>query len=387
MEKEQLGIYIHIPFCACKCNYCDFLSCKSDYDTMNRYVDALINEIRIESGYINNKNIRTIFIGGGTPSILQTKLMEKILKAINEFFNLDNLLEFTIECNPGTLTKEKLELYKQYNINRLSIGLQSANDNELKMLGRIHSFDKFLESYNLARECGFFNINIDIMSALPYQTLESYEDTLNKVLALSPEHISAYSLIVEEGTNMEKMVKNAKENILPDEKTEREMYYNTKRILSEKGYYRYEISNYAKKGKESLHNLSYWERIPYIGLGLGASSYIDNTRYNNTTEFEQYFSILENAKEIKDLEALHEDKTTLSISEKQEEFMFLGLRKMCGVSKKAFFEEFGKDIEEVYGKILSKHQKENLIEIDGDTIRLTELGIDVSNYVLSDYIF
>lgn len=387
MEKEQLGIYIHIPFCACKCNYCDFLSCKSDYKTMERYVDALINEMRIESEYVNNKPIRTIFIGGGTPSILPVELIEKILKSINEFYNVENMLEFTIECNPGTLTLKKLNVYKKYGINRLSIGLQSANDKELKMLGRIHTFEKFLASYNLARECGFDNINIDIMSALPYQTLESYEDTLNKVLSLSPEHISAYSLIVEEGTNMEKMVKNAKENILPDEKTEREMYYNTKKILNEKGYFRYEISNYAKNAKECLHNLSYWERIPYVGLGLGASSYIDGKRYSNVSEFEEYFSALENAKNYSDLTSLHVDEVELSKNDKMEEFMFLGLRKMCGVSKKAFLLEFGEDIEKVYGDTLQKHKKEGLIDIEEDIIKLTELGIDVSNYVLSDYIF
>lgn len=387
MIKEQLGIYIHIPFCARKCNYCDFLSCKADYELMAKYTDALIQEMRMESEYVNKRELKTIFIGGGTPSILPTDLMERILKTLKEYYDMSLLGEFTIECNPGTLNEEKLSLYKESCINRLSIGLQSANNNELKMLGRIHTFEEFLHSYALARDKHFDNINIDLMSALPYQTEETYLETLKKVTELRPEHISAYSLIIEDGTPLKKMVENAKKNPLPNETTERVMYYDTKRVLKENGYERYEISNYAKAGKECIHNESYWKRIPYIGMGLGASSYRDGVRYNNISDFKTYIDMLSNAKNTDSLVKIHENMEKLTKNDKMEEFMFLGLRMMKGISVKAFKEEFQQDIEDVYGDVIQKHIKEKVIEQNGDNIRLTELGIDVSNYVFSDYIF
>lgn len=387
MKKEQLGIYIHIPFCARKCNYCDFLSCSADYDTMKKYTESLIKEMRIESEYVNEKELKTIFIGGGTPSILPVELMESILRTLNEYCDMSSCIEFSMECNPGTLNADKLDMYRQYGVNRLSIGLQSANDKELKMLGRIHTFEDFLQSYYLAREKNYNNINIDLMSALPYQTKETYLDTLKKVVELNPEHISAYSLIIEEGTPIQKMVEIAKKNPLPDETAERDMYYDTKRVLHENGYERYEISNYSKSGRECIHNTSYWRRTSYIGLGLGASSYIEGTRYNNISDFQTYFDILQKADKRDDITRLHENIEQLTQRDMMEEYMFLGLRMMEGISIRAFYEEFGKTIDDVYGDILQKHIDEKLIERSDDRIRLTELGIDVSNYVFSDYIF
>lgn len=387
MIKEQLGIYIHIPFCARKCNYCDFLSCRADYDMMKKYTESLIKEMRIESEYVNKKELKTIFIGGGTPSILPVELMESILQSLNEYCDMSSCIEFSMECNPGTLNADKLDMYRQYGVNRLSIGLQSANDKELKMLGRIHTFEDFLQSYYLAREKHYNNINIDLMSALPYQTRETYLDTLKKVVELNPEHISAYSLIIEDGTPMKKMVEIAKENPLPDETAERDMYYDTKRVLHENGYERYEISNYSKSGRECIHNMSYWRRTSYIGLGIGASSYIEGTRYNNISDFQTYFDILQKADKRDDIVRLHENVESLTKQDMMEEYMFLGLRMMEGVSVRTFYEEFGKTIDDVYGDILQKHIDEKLIERSDDRIRLTELGIDVSNYVFSDYIF
>lgn len=383
-------IYIHIPFCVKKCYYCDFLSGPANEETIENYVKALINEIEYY-GEIHGRQgtkslVTSIFFGGGTPSLLDTKYIKTIMDKVKDAFNVEENAEITIECNPGTADEEKLSTYRQIGINRLSIGLQSANDDELKSIGRIHNFEQFLTIYNEARRAGFDNINIDLMSALPNQTLDSYRETLHKVIKLNPEHISAYSLILEEGTclyeKIEVLEREGRDTGLPDEEIERDMYYETKRILEENGYYRYEISNYAKMGKECRHNIAYWKRDEYIGLGIGAASYMDGVRLKNICDINEYINIEKTPNSS-------EDKTEtelLTKEDKKAEFMFLGLRMIEGVSVRDFEKEFGEDFQVVYGKITSKHIEDGLLVRDGDNIRLTNLGLDVSNMVMSSYI-
>ena len=292
-----LEIYIHIPFCVKKCDYCDFLSAPADLETKEKYVEALINEIKLNKNKMSEYVVDTVFIGGGTPSLLEENQISKIMSVLRDNCNMSENPEITIECNPGTITESKLLEYKKSGINRISFGLQSANDEELKSIGRIHNYAGFLESYNLARKCGFDNINVDLMSALPGQTLKSYEETLNKVVRLEPEHISAYSLIVEENTLMYDRVKKAQIkgiNILPDEESERKMYYLTNNILRSNGYRKYEISNYSKPGKECKHNIGYWQRKEYLGFGIGAASLYKENRYNNISDINKYIEVLTN---------------------------------------------------------------------------------------------
>lgn len=361
---KPLELYIHIPFCIKKCNYCDFLSAPGGKEERAVYAESLCRKIRSYAELAGAYCVTTIFVGGGTPSILEAGQMRDILKAVKETFHIDESAEITIETNPGTLTKEKLSVYKNIGVNRLSIGLQSADNRELRTLGRIHTYEEFLASYYMAREAGFGNINIDLMSAIPHQTRESYEKTLRAAAELNPEHISAYSLIIEEGTPFyEKYADGKNARDLPDEDTERLMYEDTKRILKEYGYHRYEISNYARKGFECRHNLGYWERAEYLGIGRGAASLIDNRRFVEGEEPE-----------------------TLSKEEQMSEFMFLGLRKMEGVSKKRFRAEFGCRMEDVYGGVIKNMKEKGLLAEKGDFIRLTERGIDISNYVMSEFV-
>lgn len=378
MNQDKLEIYIHIPFCVKKCDYCDFLSMCADESMKNEYVRALVREIELSKEKMKDYLIDTVFIGGGTPSILDGKLIEKIMKTLRENSTISEDAEITIECNPGTVTKEKLESYKKAGINRISFGLQSANDEELKNIGRIHSYEQFEESFRLARMAGFDNINIDIMSALPGQSLESYGQTLDKVLVLEPEHISAYSLIVEEGTPLNDRVNEALEegiNILPDEDTEREMYYLTDKKLRDAGFHRYEISNYAKENYECRHNIGYWKRVPYLGFGLGAASLYQETRNYNTDQMEQYLS-MQNQRKVQELEE----------KDRMEEFMFLGLRMMEGVSMKVFQENFHKTYDSVYGEVTEKLTAQGLVKIVGMNVCLTKRGVDISNYVMSEFL-
>lgn len=402
---KKLGIYIHIPFCVRKCDYCDFLSAPSDEDTMERYVKALEKEIKFSREKMKEYLVDTVFIGGGTPSILDAKLIHRIMEVLKNNCNLSQESEITIECNPGTVTEEKLILYKNAGINRLSFGLQSTKDEELKSIGRIHNYAQFLESYRMARICGFDNINVDLMSALPGQNEQSYKETLEKIIGLNPEHISAYSLIVEEGTALKKRVESAGaigKKILPDEEEERKMYYMTKKLLGKAGYDRYEISNYAKPGYECRHNMGYWKRKEYLGFGIGAASLHKEERYNNVTDINLYMDKLlkvdvshinpaDNScgrvSERYIMDAIEENRQKLSVEEQMEEFMFLGLRMMEGVLTKVFEEKFGKKYEEVYGQISDKLMEQGLLEQDGDYIRLTERGIDISNYVMSEFLF
>ncbi len=379
--KKELELYIHIPFCVKKCLYCDFLSGPQSKQVIDAYVMALIREIKVHSEH--SRVITSIFLGGGTPSILEATHIQQIFAALREAFQISTDAEITIEANPGTITQEKLKAYNQVGINRISFGLQSTNNEELKILGRIHTFEEFLYGYRLARECGFNNINVDLISAIPKQTLESWEETLNKVIALSPEHISAYSLIIEEGTPFAKDYGEgccgARE--LPSEDEERLMYQKTEELLKEAGYYRYEISNYAKAGKECKHNLGYWERKDYLGLGLGASSLMDNIRYTNTENLIEY---IEHSATLKIITC---NKERLTTKEQMEEFVFLGMRKMEGISRREFKENFGVSIEERYGQGIRRMLADGLIEESGEYLHLTSKGIDVSNYVFAEILY
>lgn len=397
IKKHNLGIYIHIPFCVKKCEYCDFLSFHGNKALQKEYVNALVGEILSYDKLAKDYKVRTIFIGGGTPSIMEGKDIAFILKTVKEVFNKNEDgdsfgSEVTIECNPGTLTKEKLLEYKEAGINRLSIGLQSANNDELKLLGRIHTFEEFEENYNLAREVGFENINIDLMSALPGQTIDGWINTLNKVISLNPEHISAYSLIIEEGTpffdkyGMKENYKNEirhdleNESKLPNEDEDRAIYQKTKEILEASGYLRYEISNYGKLGYECIHNSSYWERTPYIGIGLGSSSLINNNRFHNVEDIHEYI------KYSYDHEKIKKDNEELTMNQQMEEFMFLGLRMCKGISRHKFAKLFNIDIDQVYGEVISNLMDKKLLIHQEDRIFLSKKGIDVSNYVLAEFL-
>ena len=304
-NKKELELYIHIPFCVKKCAYCDFLSGPQDEETIEQYVVSLLDEIPAHGAkkeFVSSHGVTSIFLGGGTPSILNASQIQRIFATLKTSFKISQETEITIEANPGTVTREKLETYRTCGINRISFGLQSVNNDEPKLLGRIHTYEEFLESFRLAREYGFDNINVDLISAIPKQTVASWEETLQKVIALQPEHISAYSLIVEEGTPFAKIYGEdcPGERDLPSEEEERAIYYRTEELLNTAGYHRYEISNYAKVGKECKHNLGYWERKEYLGIGLGAASLIGNTRYSNTTDLTYY---IENAKHIDKIQA------------------------------------------------------------------------------------
>ena len=369
MEKKELELYVHIPFCVKKCAYCDFLSAPADVQERTLYVDALTEEIRAQKEKYKDYRVSTVFMGGGTPSILNGNEITRIFDALYESFDISDSAEITVEVNPGTVTEEKAEAWKKCGVNRLSIGLQSVNDEELRMLGRIHSYREFLDTWEIVREAGFQNVNIDLISAIPGQTLESWCRTLRMAAELGPEHISAYSLIVEEGTPFYEMYgEKGRERAqhageLPDEETERKMYHRTREILEGYGFLRYEISNYAKPGFSCRHNLGYWDRTEYLGIGTGAASLIGHERWNQG-----------------------EEKITLSMQDEMEEYMFLGLRKMEGVSRRRFRVLFGCEMETVYGQVLENMQKKNLLECAGDFVRLTEFGIDVSNYVMSEFL-
>ena len=383
-----MQIYIHIPFCVKKCAYCDFLSGPHNQEVIEKYVKSLCQEIEMSNVYNTLspneqvEDVTTVFVGGGPPSILTPDQIKRIFETLRGSFQISKSAEITIEANPGTVTKEKLLAYRECGINRISFGLQSANDAELKVLGRIHTYDMFVESFKMARECGFANINVDLMSAIPNQTMQSFEETLNKVIQLQPEHISAYSLIVEEGTPFARLYGEGcpKEQELPTEEEEREIYYKSEQILAQAGYRRYEISNYAKSGMECKHNVGYWERKEYIGFGLGAAGLINETRLRNTDNLEYYIANASNPERLK------KETEILTKTAQMEEYMFLGMRKTEGVSISRFAALFGKAMEYYYGKQIQKLQKDGLIQVKGDYMMLTKRGIDVSNHVLSEFI-
>ncbi len=387
--KKDLELYIHIPFCQKKCDYCDFISGPSTREQRQHYYESLKRELYCYQDNprypIEDYQVKTIFFGGGTPTIMEEDHIAGIMETIFKVFSCGQKeeMEITIEANPGTLSLKKLKTYQKAGINRLSIGLQSADNKELKALGRIHTWETFVENYYLARQCGFHNINIDLMSALPGQTLDSWKNTLQAVINLEPEHISAYSLILEEGTPFFKRYEHTPE-LLPDEDTERAIYYETKQLLTLNHYTHYEISNYARPGYECQHNIGYWECRDYLGIGISAASLFENRRFNNHSDLNQYLNQYLNAEEY--LEKLRENDVDRTREEAMEEFMFLGLRKIKGIQKKDFEDQFHQSLQEIYGPIMDKLIQKELIYETEESLYLTQLGIDVSNYVLSEFL-
>lgn len=382
---KELELYIHIPFCERKCAYCDFLSAPADLPVRISYIKKLQEEIAYFGSQYQEYEVSSIFFGGGTPTILEGYQLAAVLECVKTHFTVAADAEITVECNPGTLTAGKAEKLVQAGFNRISMGLQSADDRELQLLGRIHNFSQFLESYDLARKAGFQNINIDLMSALPGQTVKSWQSTLQKVTALRPEHISAYSLIIEEGTPFYERFAEDEQireegghpHFLPEEDVERQMYELTESFLHARGYERYEISNYAKPGCECRHNCGYWTRKDYLGLGLGASSLVEHHRFQNTSDLTEYM-------EQEYPQHIHIEM--LDKKAEMEEFMFLGLRLMAGISRQQFEQNFQVTLDSVYGEVLRELKTEHLIEEVAGWVRLTEHGIDVSNYVLSEFL-
>ena len=392
MKKRNLELYLHIPFCVRKCNYCDFFSASGTEEEQEAYVSAMVQEIQSYQELSGEYEVQTIFLGGGTPSLLTPEQIEQIFNAIYHTFSISEDAEITMEMNPGTVTEENLRKYRQAGVNRLSIGLQSVNAEALRLLGRIHSYEEIREAYHLARANGFSNINVDLISAIPGQTVESWRRTLEQVMALSPEHISAYSLILEEGTTFYKkyVEDEAKEGPkLPDEDAERQMYWDTEMLMEKNGYHRYEISNYAKEGYACRHNLGYWERIPYLGFGIGAASLVPGDLIGKCRKLEGKMSRYTNPDQLREYAHSYRNKfqaELLTETEEMEEFMFLGLRKMNGISKKEFSEYFGKSLEDIYGEPICKLESLKLLEQDDDRVWLTKRGIDVSNSVFVEFL-
>lgn len=371
---KEIEVYIHIPFCIKKCAYCDFLSMQAKSDVQEAYLQALLNEIahtNVDNGY----QIVSVFIGGGTPSVLPGEWIGIILEKLKTRFSFSIDAEISIECNPGTVDGKKLALYQQAGINRISFGLQSCNNQELLRLGRIHSYETFLESYETARAAGFANINVDLMSGLPMQTLADWEDSLHQTVQLAPEHISAYSLIIEEGTPfaLQKLT-------LPDEETERQMYERTHEILEQYGYRQYEISSYAKKGFACRHNIGYWQRVPYLGIGLGAASLIQDTRYSNTQDLAVYL------KKSKEPDSIRYNYEVLDKKARMEEFLFLGLRMLKGIRLEDFKHQFSAELLDLYGEQIKRMIKQGLLSLDDWSLKLTRQGISLSNYVFSEFL-
>ena len=387
-KNNLFGLYIHIPFCVQKCRYCDFLSFPAGEDEKADYVTLLCEELEKRSTCFSDHSIATVYVGGGTPSCLSAEQMNRIFEKVKACYRLQEEAEVTVEVNPGTVEGEKLLAYRDMGINRLSIGLQSTHDSLLKTLGRIHTLEDFLHTYHGARKAGFDNISVDLMSALPGQNKEMLQNTLEQVIALQPEHISCYSLIVEEGTPFYRM---RDQMCFPDEEEDREMYEMTGRMLTEAGYRRYEISNYAKEGKTSVHNSSYWKRVPYLGVGLGASSFIEEHRFSNPSSMPEYRQMVAAGLGKDHLQiwkmADPDTVTALSKEDCMEEFMFLGLRMMEGVSEAEFMDCFGESVDRVYGDVLSELVRDKLLVREDGRIFLTGYGTDVSNYVFEKFLF
>lgn len=425
-EIRELSLYVHIPFCRAKCSYCDFLSFGGcGYSAQKEYAEALCRELEAYEPIAEEYRVKTIFFGGGTPSYMDAALLEQVMECIRRVFCVEPDAEITIEGNPDSLTREKLAVYRKLGINRLSIGLQSVNDEMLRILGRVHNYDQFIAAYNSARQAGFNNINVDLMSGLPGESMESYIRTLAKVVKLQPEHISAYSLTVEEGTPLSENEELLE--LLPSEEEDRQLYARTKLLLKNSGYDRYEISNYAKQGFECRHNIVYWTGGEYLGVGLGASSYLkvwlaedncETIRFHGVENLEEYtgrflqsngmmeddytnlFHAFEDSGEESHMDKYrqYEDNALLEFirdyyrdlhfstrRDEMEEFMFLGLRMTRGISKTEFQKRFGTAIENVYGNIITKYKEKELLLEKNDRLYLSDAGIDVSNVIMAEF--
>ncbi len=385
--QKALSVYIHIPFCVRKCSYCDFLSFPGTAESQEKYLKKLSEEIMANSASYRDRPVRSVFFGGGTPSVLPDEALPGLLKVLRENYRLEKDAEISAEANPGTVSEEKLSVWRSAGINRVSFGCQSLKDEELKLLGRIHRAEDFYKSFETARRAGFCNINVDLMSALPGQSLETYLFSLKEVLRLKPEHVSAYSQIVEEGTPFYERYheadilrsKGERQDLLPDEEEEREMLYQGRRLLEEAGYGQYEISNYALPDRKCRHNLCYWERGDYAGFGLGAASCVAETRWKNTSELSGYL-------EAGDVKQLRQEETILSAEEAKSEAMFLGLRLTKGISEQQYVERYGAAPESFYGDWIGKMLNEELLERKEGYLRLTERGQDLSNYVMAGFV-
>ena len=383
MKKEELGIYIHIPFCMQKCLYCDFVSYINKSECVKEYINCMIKEI--QSYDFKKYNITTIYIGGGTPSFIESDYIKEIINVIQNKLEKNDTrwedIEITIEVNPGTVTLEKLNDYKTVGINRISLGLQATQDRLLKQIGRIHNYKDFLEDYELLKRVGFNNINVDLMIGLPNQSIKDLKESLEKIIKLNPNHISVYSLIIEDGTPISKLLDEEKIK-LPDEEIERQMYWYVKNKLELNGYNHYEISNFSKKGKESKHNLNCWKQKQYIGIGAAAHSYFKDIRYSNTNNIEEY---IKNIKE-NNIEKNRKIEEKQTIEDKKNEFMMLGFRMIEGVNIADFKAKFVDNPLYVYREKIKKLTDEGLIEVDLNNIKLTNKGLDLANVVFEEFI-
>ena len=383
MKKEELGIYIHIPFCMQKCLYCDFVSYINKSECVKEYINCMIKEI--QSYDFKKYNITTIYIGGGTPSFIESDYIKEIINVIQNKLEKNDTrwedIEITIEVNPGTVTLEKLNDYKTVGINRISLGLQATQDRLLKQIGRIHNYKDFLEAYELLKRVGFNNINVDLMIGLPNQSIKDLKESLEKIIKLDPNHISVYSLIIEDGTPISKLLDEEKIK-LPDEEIERQMYWYVKNKLELNGYNHYEISNFSKKGKESKHNLNCWKQKQYIGVGAAAHSYFKDIRYSNTNNIEEY---IKNIKE-NNIEKNRKIEEKQTIEDKKNEFMMLGFRMIEGVNIADFKAKFVDNPLYLYREKIKKLTDEGLIEVDLNNIKLTNKGLDLANVVFEEFI-
>ncbi len=377
---KEVGLYIHIPFCKQKCYYCDFCSFANKLELQEEYINAAIAEME----YVSRKNqylISTVYVGGGTPSIINPELIEKLLNSVKKLFKVKENAEITIEINPGTANKNKFELYKRCGINRASIGLQSTNNKLLKEIGRIHNFEDFENVYELVKEVGINNINVDLMIGLPNQSLSDVEESVKKVIEKSPQHVSVYSLIVEPETKMEKLIES-KELTLPDENVERDMYWLVKKILSENGYNHYEISNFSKKGFESKHNTDCWNQKEYIGIGVSAHSYLEDVRFSNIESIEEYIKNIKN-NDFKENIIIHEKQSKES---KMREYMIIGLRMLKGIDASVFEEKFNENPFNVFEKEIDELENINLVEVTSNNLKLTKKGLDFANIVWEKFV-
>ena len=390
MEEKEIGLYVHIPFCKSKCLYCDFVSFANKNDMVERYIECVKKEIiqyatenktMSEHGLEPKFIVKTIYIGGGTPSYIDEDYIVQIMETIKHNFEVKEDAEITIEVNPGTASKDKLEAYKKCGINRLSIGLQSTQNKILKNIGRIHTYEEFIITYAHAREAKFKNINVDLMINLPGQTLEDVKDSIKRIINLKPEHISVYSLIVEDNTPIKTLLEMHCLELASDE-VERQMYWYVKETLEKHKYHQYEISNFAKEGHESKHNMDCWNQKEYIGVGLNASSFLDDKRYSNISALEQYITNIEQNEMNKNL-ILEE---TLNEESKMNEYMMLGLRKIAGVNIQGFKNTFNVNPIVRFCKPLEKLTKEGLVQIDENSIKLTNKGIDLANLVWEEFV-
>ncbi len=392
---KTLGIYIHVPFCKQKCLYCDFLSFPEGESQQALYFNALKNEILMSADKCREYEVVSVFIGGGTPTLPDSEYIFDIMELVRSEYNLAGDAEVTIECNPGTADIEAMKVYLSAGINRISIGLQSPKNEELRRLGRIHDRAQFENCYNWAREAGFGNINVDLMSALPGQSLVDYEENLKYVCELNhkPEHISAYSLIIEPGTPFYKIYEGHEDTYglesdmppLPDEDTERDMYHRTKDILLSYGYHRYEISNYALDGYECLHNSRYWRCEDYIGFGIGAASLMNSVRFSNTGDLEKYEASYVDAEKASETD-VYDSLDHLTNKDEMEEFMFMGLRMTEGVSRSEFHRRFKTDILDIYAGVIAKLREEKLLELTEERVFLSSYGLDISNYCMAQFL-